>query len=79
MNKWIKVESNFLQDALFNQMREDDLSVDDVSRHESWRFKKEVVVHSFTQISEQEMIICWEGVDYFGERIMMNTKVNTDW
>ena len=79
MNKWTKVESEFLSSALFERMEDDGLDIDEMSRDKVVDYKWGVIVHSFTQINADEMIICWEGVDCFGERTMMNTKINTDW
>ena len=79
MNKWIKVDSSFLGDALLQQMEEDTLSLDQDSRYDIQSYNNKRIVHSFTQIDAHRMIICWEGVDYWGDRVMMNTTVNTNW
>ncbi|CAH9017486.1 conserved hypothetical protein [Vibrio phage 193E37-1] len=79
MNKWVKVESEFLSDALFERMRTAGLDIDETSRGKVVSHKYGVVVHSFTQINKNEMIICWEGFNCRGERVMMNTKVKEYW
>lgn len=79
MNKWVKVDSEFLSSALFERMSYAGLDVDEITRDLVIDHKYNVVVHSFTQINEDEMIICWEGSDYDGHRVMLNTKVNEYW
>ncbi|AOQ26813.1 hypothetical protein [Vibrio phage S4-7] len=79
MNKWVKVKSEFLSSALFDRMSYSGLDIDEKSRDCVIGYKYNVVVHSFTQINENEMIICWEGADVLGNRIMMNTKVDEYW
>lgn len=79
MNKWVKVESEFLSSAIFERMGYSGLDIDMKSRDFVIDYKYDVVVHSFTQINNDEMIICWEGVDCSGNRIMMNTKIDEYW
>ena len=79
MSKWIKVESDFLRDALLQQMKEDTLSFVVDSRYRVQSYNNKRVIHSFTQIDKHRMVICWEGVDNWGNRVMTNTTVNTNW
>lgn len=75
MNKWIKVESDFLSNALFSEMLKDCCSVSGEVPINS----KKSRVHSFTQIDNNHMVICWESEDYYGEVEMGNCTVKTNW
>lgn len=74
-NKWIKVESEFLSNALIGEMFADSVScTGKTPTHSLGAF-----VHAFRQISKNEMEICWEFKDdTFGVE-MGNCKINTEW
>ena len=75
MSKWVKVESEFLSNALIQAMLSDSSDCDN-KRPSTWRGG---IVHSFKQINKYEMEICWECSDRFGGIEMGNCKIKSDW
>tara|TARA_Y100000588_G_scaffold170332_1_gene184163 strand:- start:19297 stop:19533 length:237 start_codon:yes stop_codon:yes gene_type:complete len=74
-SKWIKVDSEFLSDALISAMVDGDMEITN-ERPTTWKGGK---VHSFKQIDKHNMIVCWECSDGFGGVEMGNCVIKNDW
>ncbi|UUW39768.1 hypothetical protein VP14_081 [Vibrio phage VPMCC14] len=74
MSKWVKVESDFLSEALMRSLVENG---NECSGKTPTSTKG--IVHSFKQVNKHEMVVCWECKDYWGDIQMGNCKIKTNW